>query len=210
MMSPKKSPTPAAGGGNGPAGQPAQVDMRPLMASFPTGVAIITTVAPDGRPWGMTCTSLCSVSLDPPILLVCLRCGSPTLEAILGSGRFAINLLHDQARSCAELFASGAPDRFDRVRWRTDDRAGGPHLLESAHTVADCTVVNERVIGDHNVIMGNVDGITFQRAQQPLLYGLRRYASWPQAEEGGGRAARRCVMPTLSRDVPVSSEYYYY
>lgn len=217
MMSPKKSPAPGAPGAPqvvSPAEQsaavaPRSVDMRPLMASFPTGVAIITTVDADGHPWGMTCTSLCSVSLDPPVLLVCLRCGSPTLQAILATGRFAINLLHDQARSCAELFASGAVDRFDRIRWRMEERDGGPHLLESAHTIADCTVVNERVIGDHNVIMGNVDGITFQRAQQPLLYGLRRYASWPQAEEGG-RAARRCVMPTLTRDVPATTEYYYY
>lgn len=217
MMSPKKPPTPAGGArqlspsaaGQSAAGPSSAVDMRPLMASFPTGVAIITTAAADGHPWGMTCTSLCSVSLDPPILLVCLRCGSPTLEAILGSGRFAINLLHDQARSCAELFASGAVDRFDRVRWRMGDRDGGPHLLESAHTIADCTVVNERVIGDHNVIMGSVDGITFQRAQQPLLYGLRRYASWPPAEEGG-RPARRCAMPTLGRETPVTAEYYYY
>lgn len=165
------------------------VDVRPLMASFPTGVAVITAVGRDGQPWGMTCTSLCSVSLDPPILLVCLRCGSPTLRAVLAGGTFAVNLLHDQAQPSAELFASGAADRFERVNWRVEAGAAGPHLIDSAHTIADCTVIADRMVGDHNVVMGKVESITRLRAQQPLLYGLRRYASWPAAVDGNHLAS---------------------
>lgn len=91
--------------------------MRQLMAGFPTGVGIATAFDSESRPWGMTCTSLVSVALEPPTLLVCLRSGSPTLHAALEAGEFAMNLLHQGAQSTAELFASGAPDRFDRVEW---------------------------------------------------------------------------------------------
>ncbi|MET7671696.1 flavin reductase family protein [Micromonospora luteifusca] len=162
----------------------AAVDMRPLMASFPTGVVVTTALHPDGRPWGMTCTSLCSVSLEPPILLVCLRCGSPTLDAILASRSFAVNLLHDQARAFAELFASRAANRFEQVRWTGGGETAGPHLLDAAHTIADCDVVDDSVVGDHVVVMGRVRGVSRLRPQRPLLYGLRRYATWSDSVEG--------------------------
>jgi flavin reductase (NADH) len=180
-MTPDKAPLPGGtlAHAKAPAGTQAEpLDIRPLMASFPTGVVVVTTVDEDGQPWGMTCTSLCSVSLDPPTLLVCLRCGSPTLRAVLASDSFAVNLLHDQARSAAELFASGVPDRFDRITWHAGTR--GPHLVGSAHTIADCAVVNAAVVGTHTVVMGRVERVVQLRAQRPLLYGLRRYASWPE------------------------------
>lgn len=161
-----------------------RVDMRPLMASFPSGVVVTTAIHADGRPWGMTCTSLCSVSLDPPVLLVCLRSGSPTLTAISTSGAFAVNLLHDRARPSAELFASGAVDRFDRVRWHADGDAGGPHLVDAAHTIADCTVTGVSVVGDHTVVMGQVRAISRLRPVRPLLYGLRQYSTWSDAVDG--------------------------
>ena len=163
---------------------PGPVDMRPLMASFPSGVVVATALQSDGGAWGMTCTSLCSVSLDPPILLVCLRCGSPTLEAIVASRSFAVNLLHDQARAVAELFASRTADRFAQVRWTGGGATAGPHLLDAAHTIADCDVVDSSVVGDHTVVLGQVRAVSRLRPQRPLLYGLRRYATWSDSVEG--------------------------
>ncbi|MGW3498267.1 flavin reductase family protein [Streptomyces sp. NPDC001020] len=160
-----------------------QPDIRPLMAGFPTGVSVITSIAPDGEPWGMTCTSLCSVALQPPTLLVCLRHGSPTLQAVQGSGAFAVNLLHSQARATAELFASGVRERFDKVAWRTVGDIGGPHLHEAAHTVADCAVHEIQKVGDHAVVMGSVVAITQLQLQLPLMYGMRRYGFWTDADE---------------------------
>lgn len=154
-------------------------DLRTLMAAFPTGVSVVTATGRDGSSWGMTCTSLCSVSLDPPVLLVCLRFGSPTLSAVVDSGRFAVNLLHEQARSTAELFASGDPDRFERVVWQAGAGAAGPHLTHSSHTVADCLVISAQPVGDHAVVLGEVEVVTVVRDRRPLLYGLRHYASWP-------------------------------
>ena len=157
--------------------------LRRLMAGFPTGVSIVTSLGPGGEPCGMTCTSLCSVALEPPTLLVCLRRGSPTLAAVLESAAFAVNLLHQQARRTAELFGSGEPDRFDRVAWAHSPR-GGPHLLEAAHTIADCAVAHTREVGDHTVVMAEVVEVTALRTSMPLLYGMRRYGSWAEECDG--------------------------
>jgi flavin reductase (DIM6/NTAB) family NADH-FMN oxidoreductase RutF len=156
------------------------VEFRALMSTFPTGVAVVTSVDASGRPWGMTCSSVCSVSLDPPTLLVCLRRGSPTLNATLGVEAFAVNLLHDRARAVAELFASGDPDRFDRVPWRGQLPAGCPHLVRDAHAIADCRLTRSISIGDHVVLFGEVFRVEREAHRQPapLLHGLRQYASW--------------------------------
>jgi flavin reductase (DIM6/NTAB) family NADH-FMN oxidoreductase RutF len=190
MMSGKRPAPPAAtehggvdAGSREGAAREQAVDTRLLWAGFPTGVSIVAAVDREDRPWGMTCTSLCSVSLDPPVLLVCLRCGSPTLEAVRDHGTFAVNLLHDQAQPTAELFASGVADRFDHINWHAGEDTAGPHLVNSAHTIADCDVIDSNVVGDHCVIMGRVRAVTRLNAHQPLLYGLRRYATWQEAVE---------------------------
>jgi flavin reductase (DIM6/NTAB) family NADH-FMN oxidoreductase RutF len=153
--------------------------MRQLMAGFPTGVAVVTALDAAARPWGMTCTSLAGVALEPPTLLVCLRGASPTLQAVLAGGAFAVNLLHHRARPTAELFASGAQDRFERVQWTLPDGAAGPHLRADARAVADCTVQRHDTHGDHVVVFAQVRHVHLDPAPAPLLYGLRQYAPWP-------------------------------
>jgi flavin reductase (NADH) len=157
------------------------------MAGFPTGVAIVTAMDLGGRPAGMTCTSLTSVTLDPPTLLVCLRRGSPTLESVLRRSGFTVNLMRAGGQAVAELFASGAPDRFGRVRWQAATGPGGPHLIDDAHTIADCRVSQLTSAGDHVVVFGEVYEVSVypDPAPQLLLYGLRRYGSWPGARANG-------------------------
>jgi flavin reductase (NADH) len=158
------------------------VDVRRLMVGFPTGVSVVTALTRDGNPWGMTCTSLCSVAPDPPSLLVCLRSGSPTLDAVLDSSSLAVNLLHRSARPTAELFSSGDPNRFDRVPWVAAP-LGGPHLTDAAHTIADCAVSTAHTVGDHVVVMAEIVSITSLRTPVPLLYGMRRYGAWADDDD---------------------------
>lgn len=175
-------------------------DFRTLMSLFPTGVAVIATLDGARRPWGMTCSSLCSVSLNPPMLLVCVRTGSPTLAALERTGAFSVNLLHDSARDVAELFASGDPDRFRRTAWHLPDAAAGPHLLDAAHAVGDCRVDGVRQAGDHTIVFGRVFRVSVRtgHAPPPLLYGLRRYAAWP--------ASGSVAEPGRSRPDPADEE----
>jgi flavin reductase (NADH) len=172
------TPSPTEASGASP------MDFRGLMAGFPTGVAVVAAFDLQGRPRGMTCTSVCSVSLEPPILLVCIRHGSPTLAAIMHRAGFTVNLLHIGAESTARLFASGKADRFKDVRWCVSPDADGPHLPDDSHAIADCQVFRTESVGDHTVVFGTVLRISQQgtgqhQASRPLLYGLRQYAAWP-------------------------------
>ncbi|GAA3269386.1 MULTISPECIES: flavin reductase family protein [Dactylosporangium] len=170
--------------GAGPAGLGVTAaDFRAFMGTFPSGVAIVTAVDPGGRPFGLTCSSVSSVATDPPTLLVCLRSASPTLAALRARAAFSVNLLHDEGRAAAELFASGDPDRFERIPWRRNDSTGGPHLTEHAHAIADCDVAGTTRVGDHMVVFGRVMRVRWGGAgpavsPSPLLYGLRQYSSW--------------------------------
>lgn len=185
----RSEPAPT-GPGAGPPTEPRAVDgdrFRALMSSFPSGVAVLTTVGADGLPRGLTCTSVCSVGLRPPSLLVCLDQRSGTLHALRESGTFAVNLLHARGRGAAETFAAPDPDRFARVAWEPAGPHALPRLTEDAHTLAECRVLSTVPAGDHTVVIGAVEEVS--RAETgaapgphpapPLLYGERRYAEWP-------------------------------
>ncbi|WBB56647.1 flavin reductase family protein [Verrucosispora sp. WMMD573] len=168
-----------------PAAEPGLVQgCRTFMSGFPTGVAVVTSVDAAGAPWGLTCSSLMSVTLEPPTLLVSLRVGSRTLAAIEDRGRFGVNLLHARGQRTAEVFAAGQPDRFHQVVWRPrgDDRL--PWLVEDACGFAACIRSDVRVVGDHALVVGQVVEVQYT-ADTPLLYGLRQYSTWrPSTVEG--------------------------
>ena len=153
-------------------------DYRGLMSAFPTGVAVITAVDRAERPHGLTCTSLTSVTLNPPTLLVCLDLRSGTLAASRQCGRFAVNLLHARGRRAAEVFSSPTPDRFSQVAWQPSPWIRQPWLCDDAFALAECIVVEASIVGDHAVMFGEVVHVE-QSADVPLLYGMRRFSGWP-------------------------------
>lgn len=157
-------------------------DFRGLMSLFPSGVAVVTARDPAGVPRGVTCTSLSAVSLEPPLLLVCLHSRSGTLAAVRGTGRFAVNLLHHRGRAAAEVFASRSADRFADLDWAASPDAGLPWLHRHAHAVAECRVWDTREAGDHVVVFGVVGRVCADPAS-PLLYGRRQYRSWAQVRD---------------------------
>lgn len=159
------------------------VDIRRLMTGFPTGVSIVTATDEDGAQRGMTCTSLCSVALQPPTLLVCLRRDSPTRQAVCAVRGLTVNLLHDTARPAAEMFGAAVPDRFERLRWTQSPHGGGAHLVDDAHTIADCRVAHVQDVGDHTVVMAEVVALHSLREPVPLMYGMRRYGAWGETLE---------------------------
>jgi flavin reductase (NADH) len=150
---------------------------RQLMSRFPTGVAVVTSLDLHGLPRGMTCSSLASVCLNPPTLLVCLRTGSATYAAVQRHGAFAVNLLHAGGRGTAELFAAPIVNRFAQVRWRSSGN-GLPWLVDDAAAIADCRVVRSVPAGDHTVVLGELIELGVGDDIPPLLYGMRRYAEW--------------------------------
>ncbi|MER7109327.1 flavin reductase family protein [Streptomyces sp. NPDC000229] len=153
---------------------------RDFMGSYFTGVSIVTALDGEGRPHGLTCSSLTSVTLAPPTLQVCLDVRSGTLAALRAEGSFAVNLLHQGGAHTAGVFASAVPDRFARTAWRRSSRLGLPWLHEDAYAVAECRVVESVEIGDHMAVFGEVVGVE-NGAGWPLLYGRRAFRSVDRA-----------------------------
>jgi flavin reductase (DIM6/NTAB) family NADH-FMN oxidoreductase RutF len=151
---------------------------RAFMSTFCTGVAIVTAFDRHGRPHGLTCTSLASATLRPPTLMICLNTASGTLAAIEDGARFAVNLLHERGRQAAEVFASAAPDRFERVGWRPSAVVGQPLLADVAYVTAECRTSGSAPVGDHTVVFGHVVHIEQIAEEAPLLYGMRSFSRW--------------------------------
>ena len=94
---------------------------RSIVGSFPTGVVVVTAWNGDGTPRGLTISAFCSVSLEPPLVLVCVDKESRTLPAIQASARFAVNVLAEGTEELALKFATKRDDKFDAVA-TLDDR----------------------------------------------------------------------------------------
>lgn len=139
------------------------------MGHFASGVAVVTTVRPDGEPCGLTANAVCSVSLDPVLLLVCVEKGADSHDCIVGSGRFAVNVLADAGgESLSRRFATWeVEDKFRGVAWR-EERTGAP-VLEDALAWLDCRVSQAIPAGDHTVFLGEVEAAD-AREGTPLVY----------------------------------------
>ena len=153
---------------------PAQ--FRALLGRFATGVTVLTTRQADGRPTGMTASSVASVSLSPPQLLVCVD-RRHEMHAALEAGRyFVLNVLAADQEALSRRFAADtAPsDRFDGVGYHDNER--GLPVLDGVLASIECEKTNAVVAGDHTVFFGLVTGgaVTERR---PLLYYRGGYAT---------------------------------
>jgi len=148
-----------------------------LMSAFPSGVTIVTTLDQDGRPRGLTCTATCSLSAEPPLLLVCLDNRSGTLAAVRSSRRFVVNYLLAGRGELSNRFATPGLDRWKDVAWRTTPH-GVPVLHADSLAFVACRLHSELTAGDHTVVVGRVEGGHAPApGSQPLIYFRRAYAT---------------------------------
>ena len=151
------------------------------MSAFPTGVAIVTTLDENGEPKGLTTNAICSVSADPPMLLVCVDKTSRTLAALRHARRFVVNFMSDGCADLCALFASKADDKFAAVAWEPG-LGGVPCLVEQALAIAECRTEQELEAGDHLVLTGVVEaGRPPDPERVTILYYRRSYGSTPTA-----------------------------
>ncbi len=173
-----------------PAPVVAEQGYRDLMRVFPTGVAVVTTIDAEGRPRGMTCSSLTSISAAGRVLAVGLTSTGTTCHAVRWNGAFAVNLLHVHGEGAARLFSTKNEDRFSQIAWDRSPVARLPWLTEHSIAAAECRVVDLFEIGDHTLVVGEVICVR-QTVGTPLLYGDRSYVAWPGgtvAPPSAGRA----------------------
>lgn len=152
---------------------------RDIMSTFPSGVAIVTARGEDGSPRGLTVSAFCPVSLDPPLVLVCIDKTSNSLLAIQTGGGFTVNLLAAGRESVARRYASKVEDKFEGVETRLPDVAeAGPILTGDSVAYAACRVHSSIEAGDHFIIVGRVEEGAHDAERTPLLYGRRTFTDW--------------------------------
>ena len=187
-----------------------QVDpkaLRNAFGAFATGVTVITTRQPDGTPRGFTANSFTSVSLDPPLLLVCLAKTAHSAEVFSTAPHFAVNILAEDQKAVSGLFASRAADKFAQCAWKP----GPADMPLIAGSLAQFTCQNHQLVdaGDHLILIGRIDHFATNEGQ-PLGYfrgnyfsvGLERDLAEAAAATKGSRlgAVLACNAGVLLRD----------
>jgi flavin reductase (DIM6/NTAB) family NADH-FMN oxidoreductase RutF len=142
-------------------------DFRHVLGQFASGVTIITTCDADGRPTGLTASAFTSLSLDPPLILVCVDHKSQSYPSLRERGCFAVNVLCTEQEAVSRRFASSRLDKFDGVAHSTNER--GVPLIDGALAQLECTVKAMHVEGDHTIFVGLVDRARVGKGE-PLLY----------------------------------------
>lgn len=147
--------------------------LRDAMGCFATGVTIITAHGLDGKPIGLTANSFTSVSLDPPLLLVCIANNSGSAETLRSVSNFAVNVLQIGQQPTSNRFAGKDEDRFGGTKWEVGEY-GAPVLLGSLG-VFECERDALYEAGDHFILVGRVEKASFEPRRDPLLYFRGKY-----------------------------------
>jgi flavin reductase (DIM6/NTAB) family NADH-FMN oxidoreductase RutF len=138
------------------------------LGSFATGVTVVTCLTPDGSPAGLTVNSFTSVSLDPPLLLVCLAKPAASAVALIEATQFAVNVLQTGQQPASIRFATRDEDRFGTTPWACGE-AGAP-ILKDSLGVFECERHAVYDGGDHHILVGQVTKASFDTSLDPLLY----------------------------------------
>jgi flavin reductase (DIM6/NTAB) family NADH-FMN oxidoreductase RutF len=149
-------------------------EFRKVLGHFASGVTVITTCDSEGRPTGLTASAFTSVSLDPPLVLVCVSHKSQSYPAIVERGRFAVNFLRREQEDVSRRFATSRLDKFEGVPHRVSEL--GLPLLTEALAHVECVIVNTHVEGDHTVFIGRVEN-SGTTDGMPLMYYRGKYDS---------------------------------
>ncbi len=141
---------------------------KKALGLFATGVTIVTGVTPQGEPVGITANAFTSVSLEPPLVLVCLDNNTGCLEAFCEGEHFAISILDENQQALSKMFAGPQEHKFKDRTYETWD-SDCPILSECLVNL-ECRRVNVFEAGDHVILLGRVEGIEYSNSGRPLLY----------------------------------------
>lgn len=142
-------------------------EFRSVLGHFATGVTVVTGRS-DEAPVGLAANAFTSVSLDPPLVLVCVARSSRSWPLIRASGAFAVNFLGEHQEDVCLRFGSQAEDRFADVGWEA--AATGSPVLPEALAYVDCRIETEHEAGDHVIVVGRVVGLGRLREGRPLIF----------------------------------------
>ena len=147
--------------------------LRDALGSFATGVTVVTCFSEAGEPFGLTANSFTSVSLDPPLLLVCVHQDAQCAAALTGADHFAVNVLQTGQQPASIRFSTRHDDRFGETPWSCGEN-GAPILKESL-SVFECERFAVYDGGDHHILIGEVIKASFDPTLDPLLFFRGKY-----------------------------------
>ncbi len=144
-------------------------EFKSALKLWATGVTVVTSKNEQGALKGMTATSFSSVSLEPPLILVCINQAADTGDVMLESKHFAVNILNEAQQDVSNQFAGGTSqeERFANVNWH-EGELGSPVLDDTLASI-ECKVVQQVPAGSHWVVIGEVEKVAC-REGKPLLY----------------------------------------
>jgi flavin reductase (DIM6/NTAB) family NADH-FMN oxidoreductase RutF len=148
-------------------------EFRHALGHFATGVTVVTAMDESGQPTGLTASAVSSVSLDPPLVLVCVSHNAHCYPAFQAGGKFAVNVLASDQEAVARRFASSSltgAQKFEGVAYRKGTL--GVPLVTDALAEFECTIVHAYPGGDHMIFVGQIEAVDARgdRGREPLLY----------------------------------------
>lgn len=143
-------------------------NFRQVMRCFPTGVTVVAVTDSEGEPWGLTVSSFTSVSLDPPLILVCIDRDSDTHDRIVEAPGFGVSVLAKGQAAVASRFAvDPAEGRFDHISWHLG--ATGYPVIDGSAAWLQCDLYEVLPGGDHSIILGEVRATGVTR-EAPMVF----------------------------------------
>ena len=146
---------------------------RAVLGRFATGVTVVTTVDKTGRDYGVTVTAFCSVSLDPPLILVSISTAASVFAAMRASTNIVINILAADQEALSRRFAEPQSDRFDGVGYSRSP--AGCVVLDDVLAWIECRVTERHEAGDHVIMIAKVEH-AHAAQHRPLLHYRGGYA----------------------------------
>jgi flavin reductase (DIM6/NTAB) family NADH-FMN oxidoreductase RutF len=166
----------------------AQDEFRRTLGHFATGVTVVTVMTPEGAVHGMTANAFSSVSLEPPLVLVCVGTGARTHGLLPLQPRFGISVLREEQEAWARYFASSEqrPDAAEQLGVKFRMTEAGVALLEDSLASLQFTLAASHPAGDHTIFVGRVEEARIGAGRPLLFYGGRFRA----LEPGNGEKQR--------------------
>lgn len=171
--------------------------LRNAFGSFMTGVTVVTAYDTKGAPIGFTANSFTSVSLDPPLVLVCIATSSGNYDAFSAASGFAVNILSEGQKDVSNTFARPVDDRFAAVDWKA-----GPHgapVFQGVSAWFDCSMFKQVDAGDHLIMIGKVEAFE-HNAHPGLGYASGAYVTPAAEAEALSNAANLTVSALIEQD----------
>lgn len=145
-----------------------QLEFRRVMGHFATGVTVVTTHDGDGKLSGLTANAVASVSLEPPMILVCVDKTSDSYPMFGASNCFAVNILSNEQETLSRRFAKSGGDKFTGIGFRLG--VTGAPLLSDTIAHLECTIRHAFDAGDHTIYVGEAVDVGVSSEEDPLLY----------------------------------------